>query len=202
MSERDIELARVQKAIAKNNSKIKTANQNAVLATVNVENYESQIEYQTKLYNHIVDALKSQINRAIENAKLLDGKLEELLEEKESLHLELKAASHFGKEQCEYCNRYFTPQGIKRHRESCASRPESKIDKKHKEEVAEVKDGMDARQKALEDELAAIKKAKKAKPKIVKVIKPIKAGDTVIVDVGDSVIIKEPEPEEKEEPEE
>ena len=101
MSKRDIELNRVQKAIAKNTSQLKTARQNAVISEVHIKTYESQIEYQTKLFKDIKNKLELQINRAVENAKSLHNRLEELLQEKEVLHLELKKASHFGKEQCE-----------------------------------------------------------------------------------------------------
>jgi len=161
MTQRDIELARVQKAIAKNNSKLKTANQNAVLSEVHIKTYESQIEYQTTLYNDRINKLKLQIDRSVENAKKLHDNLDELLDEKEALHLELKAASHFGKEKCEYCNKYFTPQGIVRHKAACASKPEIKIEKKHKEEITEHKDDLEARKAALQKQLEDLEKVAK-----------------------------------------
>jgi len=153
MNKQAIELDRVQKALRKNTSKLKTASQNAVIAKVSIENYESQIEYQTRLYNDIIYRLKLQIERAVDNAKLLHNSLDELIKEKEALHLELRAASNFGKKQCEYCRKYFSQQGIKRHSESCASKPEIKIEKKHKEEVTEIKEDLAARKAALKKEL-------------------------------------------------
>jgi len=161
MSQKSIELDRVQKAIAKNNRKLKTANQNAVISKVNIGIYESQIVYQTKLHNDIVNKLRLQIDRAVNNMKLLHNNLDALIKEKEALHLELKAASNFGKILCEYCKRYFSPQGIKRHSEVCSSKPEIKIEKEHKEEVKEIKEDLAARKASLEKELAALEKVAK-----------------------------------------
>ena len=169
MSKRQIELARVQKAIAKNNTKLKTARQDSVLSEVRIKQCESQIDYQTLLYNDIVNKLKLEIEDAINNAKKLHDNLEDLLEEKESLHLKLKEATHFGQVKCEHCLNYFTQQGLTRHKNSCAAKPEIKIEKKHKAEVKVIKDDIEARKVALKKELAELNKKK---PKPVKVVKP------------------------------
>lgn len=161
MNERDIELGKVQRKLAQNISKIKTANQNAVISEVHIKTYKSQIEYQTKLYNDIINKLRLQIDRAVENSKLLHDRLEELLEEKETLHLELKKASHFGMELCEYCGKYFTPQGISRHKTSCASKPAVKVEKRHVAEVDEIKEDLETRKAALQKELEELEKAAK-----------------------------------------
>ena len=165
MSEQQIILIEVQKKIAKNNTKLKTANQDAVLAEVRIRQCESQIEYQTKLYNDIVNKFKLEIEDAIKNAKYLHDNLEDLLKEKEGLHVELKAATHYGKKQCEHCLKYFTIAGLSRHQNNCSGKPEIKIDKKHEVEVKEIKDDIEARKAALKKELAALEKKEAKKPK-------------------------------------
>ena len=126
---------------------------------------ESQIEYQTKLYNDIVNKFRLEINDAVENAKLLHDNLERLLKEKESLHVELKKAANYGKKQCEYCEKYFTIAGLSRHQANCSGKPETKVDKQHDEEVKEIKDDIEARKAALKKELAALEKKEPKKPK-------------------------------------
>ncbi|KKN42893.1 hypothetical protein LCGC14_0708670 [marine sediment metagenome] len=167
MSQKDRELDRVQKAMRKNVIKINTATQNAAVSAIHIKTFESQIEYQTTLYNDIVGKLKLQIDRSVENAKNLHDKLEELLKEKESLHVQLKLAFNFGKVECEYCLRYFTTQGIKRHQDNCSSKPEIKIEEEHIEEVNEIKDDLDAKKKDLQAQLKQLEKMseKKLPPK-------------------------------------
>ena len=172
MSKKDLELIRVQKKIRENNTKLKTAHQNAVLAEVRINQCESRIEYQTKLYNDIVNKLRLEIEDAVNNAKFLHDNLERLLKEKESLHAELKVATHYGKKQCEHCEKYFTQAGLTRHQKSCSGKPETKIDKKHVEEVKEIKDGIEERKAALKKELAALDK-KEPKPKPVSILEEI-----------------------------
>ena len=167
MSEQQIILIEVQKKIAKNNIKLKTANQDAVLSEVRIRQCESQIEYQTKLYNDIVNKLKLEIEDAIKNAKYLHDNLEDLLKEKESLHVELKAATHYGKKQCEFCEKYFTVSGLTRHQANCSGKPETKVDKKHEVEVKEIKNDIAARKAALKKELAALEKKEPKKPELV-----------------------------------
>ena len=165
MSERDLELIKVQKKIKDNNTKLKTAHQDAVLAEVYINNYESQIEYQTKLYNDIVNKFRLEINDAVENAKLLHDNLERLLKEKEELHAELKTASHYGMVQCEHCQNYFTEVGLTRHQKTCSGKAEVKIDKQHDAEVKEIEADIEARKAALKKELAALDKKESKKPK-------------------------------------
>lgn len=158
MSERDIALDKVQKAMKENADEIKANTLNATWCEANIGAYESRIENEKNLYNDRINKLNLQINRAVTNAKKTHDRLDELLEEKESLHLELKKASHFGMDQCEYCMKFFTPQGIKRHQDSCASKPEIKQEKKHKAEVVEIKEDVEAKKAALKKQLAELEK--------------------------------------------
>ena len=167
MSEQQIILIEVQKKITKNNTKLKTAHQDAVLSEVRIKQCESQIEYQTKLYNDVVNKLKLEIEDAVSNAKYLHDNLEDLLKEKESLHIELKKAANYGKKQCEHCEKYFTVAGLPRHQTNCKSKPEIKVDKKHGDEVKEIKDDIEARKAALKKELAALDKKEPKKPEPV-----------------------------------
>ena len=153
MSEKQIELLRVQKAMAENSRLLKEWNQYAIMSEVKIKTTEKLIEYQERLFKDRINKLKLAIDRAVNNAKLSHDTLDELVKEKEALHLELKKATHFGKVQCEHCKKYFTPQGIVRHREACASKPEIKIEKEHKEEVSEIKDALEAKKAALQKEL-------------------------------------------------
>lgn len=156
MTERDIALDKVQKAIRKNTASIEAMTLNATWCKANIGAYESRITNEENLYNDRINKLRLQIDRAVKNAKKTHDNLDELLEEKEALHLELKAASHYGMDKCEHCNKYFTPQGIGRHRNACSMKPETKVIEKHKEEIKESKEDLEARKAALKKELDAL----------------------------------------------
>ncbi len=158
MSKKDIELDKVQKAIADNTRKIKTAKQNAVVSEVHIKTYESQIKYQDLLHNDRVNKFRLQIDRAVENSKLLHDRLEELLKEKEALHIELTKATHLGQELCEFCKKYYTPQGLSRHKASCSMKPAIKIVKKHEKEIKIDKEDLEARKAELKKALEALDK--------------------------------------------
>ena len=161
MTERAIVLDKVQKAMAENSKQLKAWKLNAIMSEAKVKTTEKLLRNEERLYNDRVNKLKLAIDRAVKNAKISHKKLDELLEEKETLHSELKAASHFGKELCEYCKKYFTPQGITRHKTSCSMKPEVKIVKKHEKEIKEDKADLVARKAALQKELDDLEKAAK-----------------------------------------
>lgn len=161
MSERDLALDKVQKAMKKNSDDIKAMTLNATWCEVNIKSYESKLAHQEKLFKDIENKFKLQINRAITNAKKTHEILDGLLEEKEALHLELKAASYYGMVLCEYCNKYFTPQGISRHKTACSMKPNIKVVEKHKEEIKDHKEDLEARKAALQKELEELEKTAK-----------------------------------------
>lgn len=162
MSDRDLALINVNKAIKENSELIKTNQVNAVWCEVNIKAYEKRIKHQELLFNDIKTKLLKQINRAVENAKKTHDIIEELLKKKESLHLDLKKASHFGMELCEFCNKYFTPAGIKRHTTGCAMKPAIKKVAKHAKEIEEGKADLEKRKadliKLKKKELADLQK--------------------------------------------
>ena len=149
---------KINKALAENNRNFKMWNSNAIMAEVRVKTYQRMLIETERLHKMKLERIEAQVKRSVKNAKRAHKALEDLVAEKEDLHLQLKEATHFGKKQCEYCLRYFTSQGIKRHSESCASKPEIKVEAEHKEEVKEIKDDIEARKAALKEELKSLEK--------------------------------------------
>jgi alpha-glucosidase (family GH31 glycosyl hydrolase) len=158
MSERDLALSKVKRAMEENTRQTKAMKLNAIMCDVNIKTYQKNIKHQEKLHKDIIDKYELQIKRAIENAEISHKKLDALLDEKEKLHLELKKASHYGMVLCEYCLKYFTSQGLSRHKSACSSKPEVKIVEKHEAEIKEDKEDIEARKAALKAELAKLDK--------------------------------------------
>ena len=168
MSEQQKLLIEVQKKIQVNTANFRAAKVNATMCEVNIKTYQRNMVELDRLHKVKMNNIQKQIDRYVRNLKDMNKTLDTLLEEKEDLHEELKAATHFGQVKCEHCLNYFTDQGLSRHKKTCASKPANKIVKKHKEEIKEVADDIEARKAALEKELAELKKKK---PKPVKVVK-------------------------------
>lgn len=158
MSEKQLALSKVKRTMEENSRQTKATNLNAIMCDVNIKTYQKNIRYQEKLHKDIIDKYEKQIKRAIENAELSHKRLDELLEEKEKLHLELKKASHYGMVICEYCGKYFTSQGLSRHKSNCSSKPAVKIVKKHEAEIKTDKEDIEAKKAALKAELAKLDK--------------------------------------------
>lgn len=161
MSEKNIKLREVERAISKNVEETKTWNLNAIYCEVNIKSYEKQILKLEKLHKDRINKLKLQIDRDIKNAKISHNNLDELLKEKEDLHIKYKAAIHMGEVQCEFCHKYYTPQGLSRHKASCSMKPEVKTIKKHEEEIKDNKAALMAKKAALKKELANLEKVAK-----------------------------------------
>ena len=161
MNERQIALDKVQKAMAENTRLIKAMRFNILVCGADVKANNKQIIKLEKICKDRVNKFHFLIEKSIKNIKFSEKTLHDLLEEKEALHIEFKAANHFGKVQCEWCLNWFTSQGLSRHKTACASKPEIKIEKKHKEEVKDIKDDLEARKAALQKELAELDKIKK-----------------------------------------
>jgi len=175
MSEQQKILKEVTKAISLNIGNLQAAKVNAIMCEVNIKTYQKRLLKMDEIHKEKINSVQKQINRYIDNLKTMNKTLDDLLAEKEALHIELTEATHYGKEQCEYCLNYFTPSGIARHKNACASKPSNRAVKKHKTEIEVIVDEIEARKAVLEKELAALKKAKpkpKPKPKPVKVIEP------------------------------
>jgi len=154
MNERQIALDKVQKAMAENTRLIKAMRFNILVCGADVKTNNKQIIKLEKICKDRVNKIHFLIEKSIKNIKFSDKTLHDLLEEKEALYIKFKEASHYGKEVCEYCGRYYAPGGIARHKTACASKPEIKLEKKHKEEVKDIKDDLEARKAALKKELA------------------------------------------------
>lgn len=158
MNERQIALSKVQKAMAENTYQIKAMRLNVIVCEAKVKSLNKQAIKLEKIYKDRINKIQLLIEKSIKNIKLSDKTLDDLLEEKEALYLEFKAANHFGKKQCEYCLNYFTPQGFSRHKDTCSAKPEIKIEKEHKKEVKEIKEDLEARKAVLQKELEALEK--------------------------------------------
>ncbi|KKK76709.1 hypothetical protein LCGC14_2860900, partial [marine sediment metagenome] len=109
MSETDIiNYSRVNKALEENNRQFKQWHLNVIMCEIEIKTNTKQIKQQIILVKDKVNKLKLQRKSAIENVKISNNKLDELLAEKEELHIELKKISHYGKVVCEYCVRYYS----------------------------------------------------------------------------------------------
>lgn len=161
MSEQSIALAKVQKAIARNNAEIKATHCSAVAVEVNVNTHKRLIVELDRLHKDKINRVQKQVNSCIESAKNAHDRLDALLIVKEELHLELRAATHYGKVECEYCGNYFTSQGLSRHKTACASKPVNKTVDKHKVEIEKDKEDIAARKAMLQKELDELKKMEK-----------------------------------------
>jgi len=162
MSEKKKKAIEVEKAIRINTANIKAATVNATMCEVNAKTYENNMIELDRLHKIKMNNIQLQIDRYIDNLKEMHKVLDDLLAEKEALHLELKEVFHYGEIICEFCGKYFTSQGISRHRQACSSKPVNKAIVEHEAEITEVSVDIDARKAAL---LAEIKRLEKVKPK-------------------------------------
>ncbi len=158
MNERMIKSLEVQKEMAENVRLIKQWKLNSIMCENMIKTTEKLLRNEERLYNDRVEKLNKQSARALENAKISHKNLEKLLKEKEALHLKLKEATHIGEVLCEFCKKYYTPQGLSRHKAACAMKPSIKIVKKHEKEIKDDKKDLAARKAALKKELAALEK--------------------------------------------
>ena len=158
MSEQKRKAIEVNNLIRINTANIKAATVNATMCEVNIKTYQKRLLKLDELHKEKMNRVQLQVNRYVKNLKNMHNTLDDLLAEKEALHLQLKEAFHHGKEQCEWCLNYFTPTGLPRHKSACASKPVNKVVKKHKEEIIETTDDIEARKAALKKELADLQK--------------------------------------------
>lgn len=153
MSEQDYKYLENKKKSEENNRQFKIWKLNAVMCEVNIKTYEKVIKNQEKLHNDIVNKLRLQIDRAVKNAKESYKNLDNLLKEKEDLHKELKIIHNFGKVPCPYCEKFYTPLGLPRHKSACSSKPEIKDAKEHKETMSLERKLLEAKKEALEKQI-------------------------------------------------
>ena len=149
MNEKDYKINEIHKKITKNKQTIESVKFDTAMSESYVLSHQKQLIRLAKEYKLRDTELKTRLQRHINNTKRLHNALDKLIKEKEALHIELREAHNFGKTQCEYCERYFTPQGIKRHSDTCASKPEIKMEVEHIEEVKELKGDLAAKKAAL-----------------------------------------------------
>jgi len=164
MSEADLKIGELKRALEKITKKIQVVGNTAVYAEVYLDTTQSQITELKRQHNIKLEKLESQTKRAVKNAKATHKVIDALLAEKKVLHSELVKASHIGKEACEYCGKYYTPAGLPRHKGACPSKPSVKAVDDVESEIAQALIDLEARKIALKKELAASKKPK-PKPK-------------------------------------
>jgi len=158
MSERDRALIEVQKLIKINTGNINATTVNATMCEVNIKTYQKHLLKLDELHKEKMNKVQLQVDRYVGNLKTMHTKLDDLLAEKEALHKQLKAASHWGMIQCEYCFKYYTSTGITRHTNACASKPTNEVVEKHKAEIDEVSEDIEARKAKLREELKSLEK--------------------------------------------
>ena len=165
MSERDLALIEVQRQIKINIKNIAAATVNATMSEVNIKTFQKHMITLDKLHKEKLNRVQKQVDRYIKNLKDMHSTLDELLAEKEALHVKLKETSHWGQVQCEHCQNYFTAAGLSRHANSCIAKPTNKLVEDDKAEIDTIKDDIEARKAALKKELAEIDKKESKKPK-------------------------------------
>lgn len=119
-----------------------------------------KIQLEKELQLRLAEIDKS-IRRHAESLNMWHERLDEYISIKEKLHNELKAVIHQDEIQCEWCGRYYTQKGIKRHKEACASKPERvEIDasKKDLEKEKAKKEELERKRRELEKELKELDK--------------------------------------------
>ena len=158
MSERIYKLKENKRLAEENTKQIRFWKQNAVMSEVEIGTSEKLIGYQIKLHKDIVNKLKLKIERAIKNAKVSHKKIDDLLKEKEDLHIRLKLLNNYGKLSCEYCGKFYTRLGLPRHKSACSSKPEIKDAKKHKSEMSAERKILEAKREALQKQIADLGK--------------------------------------------
>ena len=154
MTEQQRILIEVQREISVNTKNIKAATVSATMCEVNIKTYQKRLLKLDDLHKKRMNSVQKGVDRYVRSLKDMHKTLDELLIEKEALHVRLTDATHFGKEQCDWCKNYFTPTGLPRHKSACASKPVNKIVKKHKAEIVKTTDDIEARKEALKKQLA------------------------------------------------
>lgn len=158
MSERQLKIAEVKAEGRENNRLFRLAQEGEGMSKALIVSYQKQMTQLEKEYDLRMIELNERLQRVVNNAKIHHDIMDKLIEEKEEIHLRLKAAIHLGETQCEYCKKYFTPQGYSRHKNTCSMKPEIKVVKEHKAEMKETRDDLEARKAALQEELKALEK--------------------------------------------
>lgn len=158
MSERQLRIAEVKAEGRENNRLFRLAQEGEGMSKAFIISYQKQMTQLEKEYDLRMIELNERLQRVINNAKIHHDTMDRLIEEKEAIHLRLKEAIHYGEVLCEYCKKYFTPQGYSRHKNTCSMKPEIKITKEHKVEMKESRDDLEARKAALQEELKALEK--------------------------------------------
>ena len=158
MNEKQYKIEEVNKESRENSKQLELTKTSAGMSEAYIVNYQKQIKKLSKVYELRKKELETNLKRQVDNTIKHHKRIDTLIANKEIIHTKLKAAIHLGEIQCEYCNNYFSPQGISRHRNACASRPEKKVIKKEEAEIVEVKDDLEVRRLVLEKELKNIEK--------------------------------------------
>lgn len=161
MSEREIKIRAAKQAAEENSRQLQREQSAANVSEAYIINYRKQIIRLEKEFKLRKEGLEEQLNRVIENAKFHHSEIDKLINNKEELHAQLKEAIHLGEAQCEWCGKYFTPQGLPRHQASCSAKPEAKVIEKHEEEIKESKEDLEAKKAALQKQLQELEELSK-----------------------------------------
>ncbi len=153
MSEKNLKINEIRIANEENTRLIKLAETNAGMSGANILNYRKRLKQLIIECKLRAKEMKDRLKRALDNTKRYHDTIDELIENKEILHEQLKAAYHFGETQCKWCKRYYTPEGINRHKRTCSMKPKRKVVNKNKKQIDEHKKKQAARKKSLEREV-------------------------------------------------
>ncbi len=152
MSEKNLKINEVKIANRENSRLINLSETNAGMSSANVLNYKKRIKQMQIEHKLRIKEMRDRLKRAVANTKQHHKTIDELIENKELLHDQLIAAYHLGETQCDWCYKYFTPAGIRRHKAGCSMKPKRRAVNKNKKEIDKHKKDLLARKKSLEKE--------------------------------------------------
>ena len=158
MSEKQLKIKEVEARVKENDRLILMAQQTAGISQSFILNYTKRIEQIKIEHKKRIGWFERQLKRVIKKYEDANKEVDRLIEEKETIHTELKAAIHLGEILCEYCKRYFTPQGFGRHKNSCSMKPAVKTVKNHEKSIVDDKIEAEKRKAEIQEELAKIDK--------------------------------------------
>ena len=153
MSEKNLEINRVKIANQENTKLILLAETNAGMSSANVHNCKRRIKQMQEEQRLRIKEMRERLKRAVGNTKRHHNTIDELIENKEILHDQLIEAYHLGETQCNWCKKYYTPEGINRHKRTCSMKPKRKAVNKNKKQIDEHKKKQAARKKSYEKEV-------------------------------------------------
>lgn len=131
---------------------------NISINEIGMRNMKKRIEKERELLELRIKDWEMQIHDHALNTDMLHVELEKQVTLKEDLHAKLKDALHVNEIACQFCGRFYSQKGIKRHEQACSARPNQIEADESEEDLKKTK----ADASALKKKRAELEKALKA----------------------------------------